>query len=625
MVFWGSQSGTAEGFANRLARDLHRRFGLEILVADLCDYDPATIALIPKTKMAIFIMSTYGEGDPSDNANELWSWVGTATKVDLSGLRYVAFGLGNKNYNLYNRVIDVVSQALDSLGAKALLPVGKADDSNGTTEEDFMEWKEVLFSMLRSDLHYTEKDPEYEPTLCVAEDDSMTAIDLYLGEPVAPRDIKRVALTRSPIHALPVKVARELFTTPTRNCLHIEVDLSHYPELKYKTGDHLGVWPTNPDIEVERLLKVLNLQHTKDTPISISSLDPAVKTKVPTPTTMEALFRYYLEICAPVSRELVLSLAQFAPMSSTKALLTKLGKDRGAYNHHLSRNHVTIGRLLESTLEDDASWESLPLSFLLEALPVMTPRYYSISSSSIVQPRQAAITAVVTQELLSNNVEERVPGLATNYMLALKQSLRGEGDPQPHPHGLTYALEGPNNVLENGKLHVHVRKSKFKLPIASSNPVVMVASGTGIAPFRGFLEERARLKTMGRDVGRNVLFFGCRNADEDYLYRDELQTLKETLGDSLTIVTAFSRQQVNAKGRRLYVQDRIDEHFADLSSLLLDSGAYFYICGSASMARDVSKRLGACFCAQKGWTDEQLRAWSEQQKRTRKWQEDVWG
>ena len=625
MIFWGSQSGTAEGFANRLARDLHRRFGLEVLVADLCDYEPATIALIPKTKLAIFTMSTYGEGDPSDNANQLWSWLGTATEIDLSGLRYVAFGLGNKNYNLYNRVIEVVSETLDRLGAKALLPVGKADDSNGATEEDFMEWKEVLFTMLRNDLHYTERDPEYEPTLSVVEDDSMTAIDLHLGEPLPPRDIKRATLTSSPIHPLPVKVAKELFTTSARNCLHIELDLSHYPELKYKTGDHLAVWPTNPDNEVERLLRVLNLQHRKDTPISISSLDPAVKTKVPTPTTVEALFRYYLEICAPVSREMVLSLAQFAPTTSTKSLLTKLGKDREAYNLHLSRNHVTIGRLLDSTLEGGVSWAKIPLSFLLEALPVMNPRYYSISSSSVVQPRQAAITAVVTQEPLSDNIEERVPGLATNYMLAMKQSLNGEGGPQPHPHGLTYALDGPNNVLENGKLHVHVRKSKFKLPIASSNAVVMVASGTGIAPFRGFLEERARLKTLGRDVGRNVLFFGCRSADEDYLYREELQALKETLGDALTIVTAFSRQEANANGSKLYVQDRIEEHFADVSSLLLDSGAYFYICGSANMARDVSKRLGACFRAEKDWTDEQMRAWSEQQKRTRKWQEDVWG
>ena len=596
-----------------------------MIAADLSDYDPASIALIPKAKFAIFIMSTYGEGDPSDNANELWSWLRSDKKVDLSNLRYAAFGLGNKNYNLYNRVIEVVTQALDQFGAKSLLPVGRADDSEGATEEDFMEWKESLFSMFHNDLHYEERHVEYEPTLSIVEDESMTSIDCHLGTPVPQRDIKKQVSVSSPIRPLSVKVSKELFTTPTRNCIHMELDLNQYPELKYKTGDHLGVWAMNPDIEVERLLRVLDLQEKKDVPISIASLDPAVKIKVPTPATVESLFRYYLEICGPVSRDTVLALAQFAPTPSAKELLTKLGKDREAFNSHVALNHVNFGRLLESAVQAGGSWRHVPLSFVVETLPVMNPRYYSISSSSIVQPRQAAITAVVSEERLKNSLQERVPGLATNYMLAVKQSLNSEGGPQPHPHGLSYALDGPNQTLEDGKLQVHIRKSKFKLPTASTYPIVMVASGTGIAPFRGFLQERARLKTMGRDVGRMILFFGCRSAEEDFLYQAELVEFEQTLGDSLQIITAFSRQEVNVDGSKVYVQDRIEEHFLSISKLLLESGAYFYICGSASMARDVTRRLGGCFEKENGWNEGKMRGWLKQQKTVRKWQEDVWG
>ena len=117
VIFWGSQSGTAEGLANRLVRDCRSRFGLDALAADLSDYDPESIANIPEAKFAIFIISTYGEGDPSDNANHFMSWLDSNKTVQFSNLRYAAFGLGNKKYKFYNRVVDVVAKELDQLGA----------------------------------------------------------------------------------------------------------------------------------------------------------------------------------------------------------------------------------------------------------------------------------------------------------------------------------------------------------------------------------------------------------------------------------------------------------------------------------------------------------------------------
>ena len=221
----------------------------------------------------------------------------------------------------------------------------------------------------------------------------------------------------------------------------MEVDLSQNPEIKYKTGDHLGVWPINPDVEVARLLEILGLWGRKDIPISTSSLDPVTKLKIPTPTTTEALFRHYLEICSPVSRETVLSVAQFAPTSAAKAFLTRFGTSKEAYADLLTHSYVNIGRLLQLAAGEGVIW-SVPLSYLIETLPAMAPRYYSISSSSIVQPRQAAITAVVSDQALSEDPVDRVHGLATNYLLALKQSLHTTG-PEPHPYGLTYPLDGP--------------------------------------------------------------------------------------------------------------------------------------------------------------------------------------
>ena len=610
VIFWGSQSGTAEGFANRLARDCRCRFRLDALVADLSDYDSHTIAEIPNTKFAIFLVSTYGEGDPSDNTAELWSYL-RDNNGPLGSLRYMAFGLGNSKYKYYNKVIDVIVESLNKFGASLLLPVGKANDAEGTTEEDFLTWQDDLFSYFRTSLGHKEGESKYEPSLRTVEDESMEPIDLHLGEPVQHHTVKKSGAKTSVVGVLQIKETRELFSKPsgTRSCVHMELDLSQTPHIGYQTGDHLAVWPMNPNEDVERLLRVLGLDSKRDVPLAILSLDPAnTKVRVPTPTSAQVLFQHYLEICAPVSRQTVLALAQFAPNDEIKSTLLKLGKDKETYSTYLLSNHVTLGRLLESTND---SWSSLPLPFVIESLSPMTPRYYSISSSSIVSPRSASLTAVVSPTPLSANPTQSIPGLATSYLSSLTPSsiLNSE---------LTYPF------LESGtKLHAHIRKSTFKLPAKSAAPIIMVAAGTGIAPFRGFLQERARFKSMGRDVGPTMLFFGCQDPEEDFLYKNEIEEMQNAaLKDQLSVMTAFSR--VPGQPRQ-YVQDRVGEHADRVCDLLLAGGATLYICGSANMARDVTKRIGECIKSRCSWSDEQLKAWSERQRKIHRWQEDVWG
>ncbi len=131
---------------------------------------------------------------------------------------------------------------------------------------------------------------------------------------------------------------------------------------------------------------------------------------------------------------------------------------------------------------------------------------------------------------------------------------------------------------------------------------------------------------MGRPVGPTKLFFGCRDADADYLYRDELAELKSSLGgDMLEVVTAFSRTEKNESGGKMYVQDRVRAHEEEVMRLLVEENAYFYVCGSANMARDLASVVGDCLMRKMGWGEKELREWSEGMKRTRRWQEDVWG
>jgi NADPH-ferrihemoprotein reductase len=207
-----------------------------------------------------------------------------------------------------------------------------------------------------------------------------------------------------------------------------------------------------------------------------------------------------------------------------------------------------------------------------------------------------------------------IAGLTTNYLLAIEQSKR-----DGLVSGPTYNLSGPNAALEQGgKLFAQVRKSKFRLPTLATHPVVMIASGSGIAPFRGFLTERARLSAIGREVGKSLLFFGCRSS-EDYLYQDELTEIQRQ-NENVEIVTAFSRAS-----EKCYVQDRVQERDEDVARLLLEENAYFYICGSAAMARDVAVRLGECLRHRNSWNESELREWSEDMRKSHRWQEDVWG
>uniref|UniRef100_A0A8H7NEB1 NADPH--hemoprotein reductase n=1 Tax=Bionectria ochroleuca TaxID=29856 RepID=A0A8H7NEB1_BIOOC len=540
VVFWGSQSGTAEEFANRLARECYSRFGLDSMPADLSDYDPESLSSIPESKIAIFILSTYGEGDPSDNAAGFYRYLQHKPSQSLGNIQYVAFGLGNSNYQHYNRVVDVVVTAIDGLGARALMPVTKADDADGNTEEQFLAWKESVLRLLQKKLDLTEREPIYEPKLQVEEDESLDIIDLHSGEPTSRDDSK----SSSVVVSAPISHAMDLLQNSSRNCVHLDVDLSAHPTISYKTGDHIAVWPVNPAEEVDILLGQLGLRDRRNIPIIIKSLDSTKKIPVPTPTSTETLFKHYLEISAAVSADTLASLLQFAPSSTVRSFLSKYVKDR------------------QAGLSKDGVWANLPLSFIVEVLGALRPRLYSISSSSMLAPRKPAITALVVEKPLRNRADESIPGLASTHLRKVSVSSKNELRPS---------------------LHVAIRKSKFHPPVATKD-IIMIGAGTGIAPFRAFLLERARLHAMSRPVGRTILFFGCRDPKEDYIYREELEQAVANLPGA-EIVTAFSRTQYPGKTGRGYVQDAVAARGQELSRMIAQQEARVYVCGRAAMSR----------------------------------------
>ncbi|KID72713.1 NADPH--cytochrome P450 reductase [Metarhizium brunneum] len=203
----------------------------------------------------------------------------------------------------------------------------------------------------------------------------------------------------------------------------------------------------------------------------------------PSPTTYAALFRHYLDICGAPSRDLVAALAPFAPDATSRAETARLGSRKADFAAQVTRPHMNLARLLDA-VGRGRPWDKTPLPLLIQGIPRLRPRYYSISSSSLEHPRRISVTAVVEARPVSGRLFH---GLATNYLLALKQATDGRA---------TYRVAGPRNKLQ-GKVPVHIRQSSFRLPADLLCPVIMVGPGTGVAPFRAFIRERMALRLPG--------------------------------------------------------------------------------------------------------------------------------
>jgi NADPH-ferrihemoprotein reductase len=629
------------------------------MAADLDDYDHRHLTELPAGKVVVFLVATYGEGDPTDNANGLSEYL-THLSVDgksLTNVNYFACGLGNRNYRLYNRFVDVVDERLAAAGAQRLGWIGKLDEATGGTamEDAFRKWKNDMLQLLGQRLGRDEHAVTYESMLEVVEVDASSETK---QKPLSRFKDQHSIGVHHP-YAAPVGVSRELCTTDTRNCIHMEFDISGVPTLKYHCGDHLAVWPVNPEEEVDRLVKVLGWDdQMRHAVIDIRTKEPGTKVPIPTPTARETILRHYLEICGPVSRELVGFLREFSPSPAARNTLNQMYREWSPSKFPSNNKYLTVGRLLR-LVEPTKSWSSVPLTLLIEEIARLQPRYYSIASSPAVAARRPAITAAVvsrrhvdeegivkTEAQPDDDGDELFYGLATNYLLAhhrLRQS--DTQQKQPPPSIPTYQLIHPRSVEEplssssTPKILIHIRPSKFKLPANSSRPIIMIGAGTGVAPFRGFVQERARLLAASKkEVGSMMLFFGCRHPDEDFLYRDEWEHFASTT--PLTVVTAFSRyhnvEDAGTHGqdskptstethRKVYVQTRLLAYSEEVVDLILNKGAYVYICGNVKMAKGVRESLISILMNEQSWEEDQAREWIERElKATRRLQEDVW-
>jgi sulfite reductase (NADPH) flavoprotein alpha-component len=336
--------------------------------------------------------------------------------------------------------------------------------------------------------------------------------------------------------------------------------------LQYEAGDACGVIPQNCPVLVDSVLELL----------PFSGNEPIEIPKVGSRTLREGLLEHFA--ITRLTRKMVSEYAALAQCSRLTALL--------APDQQAELDRYLHGRDLADLLQQCPDVLQTP-NDLLKMLPRLVPRLYSISSSPAAHPGGIHTTVSVVRY----RMRDRDRGGVCSTLLA-------------------------DRIEPGDRLPIYIQPNKkFRLPQDPTAPVIMVGPGTGIAPFRAFLHER---RVSGAS-GRNWLFFGDRSASTDFLYREELESMRAA-GHLTQLDTAFSRDQEH----KIYVQDLMMQNARQLWSWLQE-GAYLYICGDAArMAKDVDRTLHEIVQERGGKQPEAAESYIQVLKDDRRYQRDVY-
>ncbi|RKP39167.1 hypothetical protein BJ085DRAFT_41672 [Dimargaris cristalligena] len=685
IFFYGSQTGTAEDLAQRLAKEAAQRFGIASRVADIEECDMTVLNQLPSEHLAVFLMATYGEGEPTDSAIEFWDFLidpasgndehlpdfsDPADREDLppiaddtkplEHLRFAAFGLGNSTYEMFNQVGRLLDKQLLRLGAQRLHILGEGDDDR-SLEEDFIAWKDDLWPHVCQHLGV---DMDATGSAAQVATYTVTELPADSSSSAVPSDsVFRGALVSKPTESgliptydaknpyiAPLATVRELFQpSAQRSCLHLELDISDAQGMNYVTGDHVAVWPVNPEVEVNRLLRVLGLEGQADAIINVATSTtarPGTKLPFPTPTTYRTVLRHCLDIVSPPSRQFFETLVSFAQSEPARQFLGELAHDKEVYARAVHDTRYTMGEVIEIVRqrESDAGvgpekCYRIPFANLLDEFTRILPRYYSISSSAVLDPKHVHVTAVVLDYQPEPTPQRTVYGVCTNYFKAIYDYLNTNPGRTPNPtEGIVYRdrypyLLRPDAATGEFEVAMFIRRSNFKLPRSMSTPIIMIGPGTGVAPFRGFVMERSHYAQQNAAaaagtsssnspvVGTTLLFYGCRSQTQDYLYETEWPAYFQHLPAPSAIHCAFSRDQP----QKIYVQDLLKQHQELLWELLHEQNAYVYVCGDARhMARDVIKTFVDIAASIGGLPQKQAVNFVKNLRGQGRYQEDVW-
>ena len=500
-IVYGSQTGNARRVAERLYADAETAgIGVRLLRADAYP-----VRELKNERHLVLVLSTQGDGDPSDDARELYEHLTGKRAPRLEQLRYAVLGLGDSSYPKFCAVSQVIDMRLAELGAQRVLPRADADLDIDTVADP---WRAEAIAKARETL---------KPLATVTPLRPQAAAPISAGHG-----------RERPYSAALLATQRITTGASGKDVRHLELSLEG-SGLVYEPGDALGVWVRNPEPLVAAVLEALQLDG--DTAVAHAGETLPLR-------------QWLLE-----KRELTRLARPFVAAHAARARSEELGR-------LLAPDHVAqLGALLGQAQVVDllqghpGHW---PADELVAALRPLAPRLYSIASSRKLVGEEVHLTVAHVEYAYDGHKRWG----AASHLLAT----RAEGDTLP--------------------VYIEANE-RFRLPADASRDVIMIGPGTGVAPFRGFVQQRQ----ADAAPGRNWLFFGNPHFRSDFLYQLEWQrALREGSLDRIDL--AFSRDQA----AKVYVQDRIRERGRDLYDWL-QGGAHLYVCGAIAMGKDVHAAL----------------------------------
>uniref|UniRef100_A0A672FQ65 NADPH-dependent diflavin oxidoreductase 1 n=1 Tax=Salarias fasciatus TaxID=181472 RepID=A0A672FQ65_SALFA len=579
LVLYGSQTGTAQDTAQRLARQAQRR-RVQVCLSPLDGYN---VAELISESLVVFVCSTTGQGEPPDNMKNFWRFlfrkslpVGSLSRLDCAVL-----GLGDSSYPKFNFVAKKLHKRLQQLGACTLLPVGLADDQHDLGSDAVVDpWLQAFWDKVLS----------LYPTLRNVLPPSFT---FHFLDGVSEQTEDRLwtdppSSAPSPSQPFPARMLSNRRVTEAshfQDVRLIEFDITH-SHMEFTAGDVVMMRPRNSAEDVRQFCELLRLR--PDSVFTLSATgSAAVPSRLPRPCTVRHLVESYLDVAAVPRRSFFELLASFASNELERDKLAEFSSAAGQDELHgyCNRPRRTA---LEVLADFPHTTAELKADYLLDLFPEIQPRSFSIASSLQAHPNRLHILVAVVQYRTKLYRPRR--GLCSSWLASL--------DP----------AEGEVSVP------LWVKKGSLRFPVQKERPVIMVGPGTGVAPFRAALQERiAEGKTA------NVLFFGCRSESKDFYFRTEWEDMRSA--GHLVLFTAFSRDQEE----KVYVQHRVRENAALLWDLVANQNACFYIAGNAKqMPASVRDALKEVFQQEGRLTAEQAQEMLEAMERTGRFQSETW-
>jgi sulfite reductase (NADPH) flavoprotein alpha-component len=536
-VLYGSQTGNAKGVANQLKAQAEAK-GLAVKLVNMSDYKTNQLK---KEKFLAVAVSTYGEGEPPEDAENLHAFLASKKAPKLDGVKVAVIGLGDTSYEFFCQTAIDFEDRFKALGAETIIDRAELDVDY---DDQAAEW-------------ITNAVTAFEPELKAKQQGSQ--VSPVAGSLVS--DHTSQYTKQNPFNAELSLVQKITGRDSTKDVRHVEISLED-SGITYQVGDALGVYFLNDESLVDAALNQVGLKGDEQITLGQESL-----------TVRQALIE---------KLELTQSYPGFVEkyaQATNNANLLKITEDKAAL-----REYIEARQIFDVIAQNPAKLEA---QVLVDCARKLQARLYSIASSQTEVEEEVHLTVGLVE---FDAFDSEHLGGCSGYL-----ARRAE---------------------EGASVKVFVEHNdNFRLPSDDNTPVIMVGPGTGIAPFRAFLQER---DARGAE-GKNWLFFGNPHFTQDFLYQVEIQGYVKS-GLLANVDLAFSRDQAE----KIYVQDRLREQGAEVFAWL-EQGAHFYVCGDANhMAKDVHQVLLDIVKAHGGKNDEQAQQYLKDLRSANRYQKDVY-